>query len=219
MVSTSLCSACRVSYGAGSRCGLTIGAPSFYPGVPSSPTLPATLSLPAGTQRGNICTVSGRISHNDGATVYTIAASFLGAAAGGAWLGLILMSLAGLYGNIPLWKALMAGTIAGAVVAALAILCGRAAGRLAGLRVILVAAIAVLNVAAALYFFGGWVCEVSPAGPAFTNCQIPAPLGGLSLPGAVLLLSPTFLAAVIGASTTIRGLLRCRHAQRGAAPG
>lgn len=51
-----------------------------------------------------------------GPAYYTIAASFLGAAAGGAWLGLVLMSIAGLYGNIPLWKDLLAGTLAAAVV-------------------------------------------------------------------------------------------------------
>ena len=142
-----------------------------------------------------------------GATAYTVVGSFLGGAAGGAWLGLVLMSLAGIYGNILLWKDLLAGILAAGAVAALAILCSRASGRLAGFRVILVAAIAVLNVAAVLYLFGDWVCEVSPAGPAFTNCRIPAPLGGLPVPRAMLLVSPSLVAAVLGASATVRGLL------------
>lgn len=81
-----------------------------------------------------------------GPAYYTIAASFLGA---GAWLGLVLMSIAGLYGNIPLWKDLLAGTLAAAVVAALSVLCGRQAGRQAGrragLRVELIAAFAALK--------------------------------------------------------------------------
>jgi hypothetical protein len=71
-----------------------------------------------------------------GATIYTIAAAFLGAVAGGVWLDLILMSLASLYRNIPLWKDLLVGTLAAGAVAALTILCSRAASRLAGLRVI-----------------------------------------------------------------------------------
>jgi hypothetical protein len=141
-----------------------------------------------------------------GATIYTITGSFMGGAAAGAWLGLVLMSLAGLYGYIPLWQDLLAGAIAGGVVTALAILCSRVAGRISGIRVVLIAAITALNVAATLYFFGEWVCVVSPAGPAVTNCQIPAPLGGLSLPNAVLLASPSLLAAVLGAFATVRGL-------------
>lgn len=148
-----------------------------------------------------------------GATVYTVAGAFFGGAAGGAWLGLVLMSLTGLYGNILLWKDLLAGILAAGAVAALTILCSSASGRLAGLRVILVAAVAVLNVAAALYFFGNWVCEVSPAGPAFTECRMPTPLGGLSLPRAILLLSPSVLAAVLGASVTVRRLLKARNAK------
>lgn len=148
-----------------------------------------------------------------GATTYTVAGTFLGGAAGGAWLGLVLMSLAGLYGYIPLWKDLLAVTLAAAVVAALAVLCGQAAGRLAGLRVMLVAAFAVLNVAAVLYFVGNWVCEVSPAGPAFTECRIPAPLGGLSFVNAVLFFSPSFLAALLGASVTVRGIFQARKAE------
>lgn len=170
--------------------------------------------VPTGTERGNICTVSGRISQNDGATVYTIAAAFLGAAGGGAWLGLILMSLVGLYGNILLWKNLMAGVLTVGAVAALSVLCGRSADRLAGLRVVLVAAFAALNVAAALYLFGDWVCEVPPAGTAFTNCRLPAPSGGLSFLDAALLLSPAGLAALLGASATARGLLRARRSRR-----
>lgn len=145
---------------------------------------------------------------------YTIAGSFFGGAAGGAWLGLVLMSLAGLYGNIPLWKDLLAGAVAGAVVAALAILCSRAVGRLSGLRVVLVAMIGALNVAAALYLFGGWICEVSPAGPAFTECRIPAPVGGLSFLDAVLLVSPAVLATVLMAAITVRGLLWDRRSRR-----
>lgn len=143
-----------------------------------------------------------------GAAIYTIAGSFLGGAAGGAWLGLVLLSFPGLYGNIPLWKDLLAGILAAGVVAALAILCSRAAGRLAGLRVILIAAIAVLNVAAVLHLFGDWVCEVSPAGPAFTDCRLPAPTGGLSFLEAALLLLPSALAPVLGVYATVRGL-RC----------
>lgn len=139
-----------------------------------------------------------------GATTYTIIGSFFGGAAGGVWLGLVLMSLVGLYANIPPWKDFLAGTIAASAVAALAILCGHAAGRLAGLRVILVAAIAVLNVAAVLYFFGNWICEVPPAGPAFTNCRLPAPSGGLGPGPAILLLSPAMLLAMLGAVLTIR---------------
>lgn len=107
------------------------------------------------------------------------------------------MSLTGLYGNIPLWKDLFAGMLAAGTVAALAILCGRAAGRLAGLRVILVAAIAVLNVAAALYFFGNWVCEVSPAGQAFTNCHLPAPSAGIGLIRSLLYFTPSMLATLV----------------------
>lgn len=142
------------------------------------------------------------------AAAYTITGSFLGGAGGGGWLGLVLMSLAGLYGYIPLWKDLLAGTIAAGAVAALAVLCGRSADRLAGLRVVLVAAFAALNVAAALYLFGDWVCEVSPAGPAFTNCRLPAPSGDLSFLDAALLLSPTRLAALLGAAVIIRSLRR-----------
>lgn len=148
-----------------------------------------------------------------GATTYTIAGSFIGAAGGGAWLGLVLMSLADLYGNIPLWKDLLAGMLAGVTAGALAIICSRAAGRLAGLWVVLVAAVAVLNVAAALYLFGGWICEVSPARPAFTECRIPAPLGGLSFLDAALLASPTVLATVLVASMTVRGLLWDRRSR------
>lgn len=132
--------------------------------------------------------------------------SFLGGAAGGAWFGLVLMSLTGLYGNIPLWKDLLAGTIAVSAVAALSVVCGRAAGRLAGLRVVLVAAFAALNVASVLYLFGDWVCEVPPAGPDFTNCRLPSPSGGLSFLDAALLLSPAGLAALLGAAVTISGL-------------
>ena len=158
----------------------------------------------------NMKIVSGPIGEQGvggvGGIIYTVAGSFIGGAAGGAWLGLVLLSFPGLYGNIPLWKDLLAGMLAAGAVAALTILCGRAAGRLAGLRVILVAAVAVLNVAAVLYLFGDWVCEVSPAGPAFTDCRIPAPLGGLSLPRAMLLVSPSFVAAVLGTSMTVRDL-------------
>jgi hypothetical protein len=118
------------------------------------------------------------------------------------------MSLVGLYGNLALWEDLLAVVIAGTVVFALAILCGRAAGRLPGLRVVLVAAVAALNVVIVLYLFGDWVCQVSSAGPAFTECRIPAPLGGLSLLDAALLISPAALAAVLGAFVTVRGLLR-----------
>lgn len=121
----------------------------------------------------------------------------------------MLMSLAGLYGYIPLWKDLLAGTIAAGAVAALAVLCGRSADRLAGLRVVvLVAAFAALNAAAVLYLFGDWVCEASPAGPAFTNCRLPAPSGDLSFLDAALLLSPTRLAALLGAAVIIRSLRR-----------
>lgn len=60
-----------------------------------------------------------------GATIYSVVGSFIGAAAGGAWIGIVLMSFAGLYGNIPLWKDLIAGAAAGTVVAVLAIVCGR----------------------------------------------------------------------------------------------
>lgn len=148
-----------------------------------------------------------------GAIYYTVVGSFFGAAAGGAWLGLVVMSVVGLYGNIPLWKDLLAGMLAGCMVAALAILCSRTAGRLIGLRVMLVAVIAVLNVATVLYLFGDWVCEVSPAGPAFTNCRIPAPLGGLSFLDAALLALPTVLATVLVASITVRGLLWDRRSR------
>lgn len=141
-----------------------------------------------------------------GATIYTVAGSFLGGTAGGAWLGLVLLSLSGLYGYIPLWKDLLAGTLTVAAITVLAILCSRAAGRLSGLRVMLVAAVAALNVAAVLYLFGEWICVVFPAGPAFANCRIPTPLGGLSLPRAALLVSPSFLAAVLGAFVTVRRL-------------
>ena len=116
----------------------------------------------------------------------------------------MLLSLPGIYGYIPLFKDLLAGALATGVVAALAVLCARSAGRLAGLRVVLVAAFAALNVAAALYLFGSWICEVSPAGPAFTNCRLPAPSGGLGPGPAVLLLSPAMLLAMLGAVLTIR---------------
>lgn len=82
------------------------------------------------------------------------------------------------------------------------------AGRLAGLRVVLVAAFAALNVAAVLYLFGDWVCEVPPAGPDFTHCRLPAPSGGLSFLDAALLLLPSGLAALLGATVTIRNLRR-----------
>ena len=156
------------------------------------------LTLPSDAGAENIGIVSGPFEQRGkGATIYTVIGSFFGGAAGGAWLGLVLLSLPGLYGNIPLWKDLLAGTIAAGAVVALAILCGRAAGRLAGLRVILVAAIAVLNVAAVLYFFGNWVCEVSPAGPAFTNCRLPAPSAGTGLIHALLYFTPSMLAALV----------------------
>ena len=101
--------------------------------------------------------------------------------------------------------------VAGGEVAGLAYLCARAAaprGRLAGLGVVLVAAVAVLNVVAALYLFGEWVCELSPAEPgaSFTECRILSPLGGLSPIAAVLLLSPAGLASAAGAVTAIRDL-------------
>lgn len=104
----------------------------------------------------------------------------------------------------------MAGTVAGATVAVLSILCGRAAGRLAGLRVILVAAVAALNVAATLYLFGSWVCEVPLSGPPFAECRIPAPLGALSLLEAILFTSPSVLAAILGVFLTLHTLLRDR---------
>ena len=143
------------------------------------------------------------------ASAYTVAGSFLGAAAGGGWLGLVLLSLAGLYEGAGLFADFLSLLIAGGAVAGLAYLCGRSAGphgRLVGLRVVLVAAVAALNVAAALYLFGEWVCQISPAkpGPAFTECRIPAPVGGLSPFSAILLLSPAVLAATIGAAVTIR---------------
>lgn len=145
-----------------------------------------------------------------GATVYTVVGSFLGGAAGGAWLGLVGMSLADIYGNILLWKDLLAGLVAGTAVATLSILCGRAVGRLAELRVVLLAAFAALNAVATLYLFGDWVCVVSPAGPAFTDCRLPMPSGGLSFLGATLLLSPSALVVLLGAFATLRGLLRVR---------
>ena len=167
------------------------------------------LTLPSDAGAENIGIVSGQIGQRgEGATIYTVIGSFFGGAAGGTWLGLVLLSLTGLYGNIPLWEDLLAGAIAEAMVAALALLCARTAGRLAGLRVVLVAAFAALNVAAVLYFFGNWVCEISPEGPAFTHCRIPAPLGGLSLLSVALLASPIVLASLLGASVTVRGLLR-----------
>ena len=73
---------------------------------------------------------------------------------------------------------------------------------------VLVAAVATLNVMVVLYLFGDWVCEVSPEGPAFTDCRLPTPSGGLSFLDAALLLSPSGLAALLGAAVTIRGLLR-----------
>lgn len=152
------------------------------------------------------------LTKRNAATTYSIAASFLGAAAGGAWLGLVFMSLAGLYGHIPLWQDLLVGAIAGGVVSALAILCSRVAGRLSGLRVVLVAVVAALNVAIVLYLFGDWICQVSPAGPAFTECHVPAPLGGLPLLDATLLASPSMLATVLVAYITVRDLLRDRRA-------
>ena len=163
--------------------------------------------------------MSGSARSGRGAIYYTVIGSFTGGAAGGAWLGLVLMSLAGLYGNIPLWQDFLAGLLAGGSVVALAILCSRAAGRLAGLRVILVATIAVLNVAAVLYLFGDWVCEVSPEGPAFTNCRIQAPTGGLPFLNAVLLVSPSALATATGAFATVRSLLQNRRSHRTEASG
>ena len=139
-----------------------------------------------------------------GATAYTVAGAFIGAAAGGGWLGLVLLSLAGLYGGAALWQDLLALVVAGGAVAGLAHLCGRAAGQLSGLRVLLVAAVAALNVVATLYLFGEWVCDLSPQGPAFTDCRILSPLGGLSPIAAVLLLSPAGLAAAAGTFLTIR---------------
>jgi len=84
-----------------------------------------------------------------GATIYTVVSSFVGGAAGGAWLSLILMSLVGLYGHLALWEDFLAGTVAGTTVAVLSVLCGRVAGRLSGLRVVLIAAVAALNLAGA----------------------------------------------------------------------
>ena len=149
-----------------------------------------------------------------GATVYTVISSFLGSAAAGAWLGLVLMSLFGLYGSMALYEDLLAGMVATAIVTTLAILCGQTAGRLSGLQVILVALVTVLNVATVLYIFGDWICQVPPAGPAFTGCFIPAPLGGLSLLESILLLSPSMLAATLGGVVNIRSLLRSRSLQR-----
>lgn len=153
---------------------------------------------------------SRNLEKSIGAATYTIVCSFIGGAAGGIWLGLILMSLAGLYGNLALWEDLLAGMVAGTVVFALANLCSRVAGRLSGLRVVLVAAVAALNVVIVLYLFGDWVCQVPPAGPAFTKCQIPAPLGGLSFLNAALLASPSMVPALLGAFATVRGLSRDR---------
>ena len=146
-----------------------------------------------------------------GSVAYTVAGSFLGAAAGGGWLGLVLLSLAGLYGSAALWQDLLAIVVAGGAVAGLAYLCGHAAephGRPAGLRVVLVAAVAALNVVAVLYLFGEWVCRISPQGAAFTDCRISALAspGGLSPIAAVLVVSPAALAAATGALVTIRGL-------------
>lgn len=155
--------------------------------------------------------MSGTAQPSRGAIYYTIVGSFVGAAAGGAWLGLILMSFAGLYGDIALWKDVLAGVAAGISVAMLSILCGRAAGRLPGLRVMLVAAAAALNVVAVLYLFGDWICEVSPAGPAFTNCRIPAPLGGIHYLYAALIVSPSVLTALLGAFVTVRHLPQTRN--------
>lgn len=153
----------------------------------------------------NIKAMSSRdLEQGIGAATYTIVGSFIGGAAGGAWLGLVLMSLTGLYGNIPLWKDLLAGVLAAAVVAALSVLCGRQAGLRAGLRVGLIVAFAALNVVAALYLFGAWVCEVSPAGPAFTNCRLPAPSGGLGPARSLLFFSPATLAAMAAALLTLR---------------
>ena len=105
----------------------------------------------------------------------------------------------GRYGS---WRA-----VAGGAVAGLTYLCSRAAGprgRPAGLGVVLVAAVAALDVVAALYLFGEWVCQLSQAepGPAFASCRTPAPLGGLSPIAAVLLLSPAGLPAAAGAFMT-----------------
>ena len=48
-----------------------------------------------------------------GGLVYTAAGSFLGAAAGGGWFGIVLLSLVGLYGGAAPWQNLLAGTVAG----------------------------------------------------------------------------------------------------------
>ena len=148
------------------------------------------------------------------ATAYTVAGSFLGAAAGGGWLGLVLLSLAGLYGNAALWEDLLSAVIAGGAVAGLAYLCARAVephGRLSGMLVVLVALLTALNVSVALYLFGGWVCVLPPAGPApaFTDCRIPvlASPDGVSPLTGILLLYPAILAAILGAAVTIRNLL------------
>lgn len=179
------------------------------------PEADSIVTLPSDAGAENIRIVSGQVEHRgEGAAIYTVIGSFFGGAAGGAWLGLVLLSLPGLYGYIPLWKDLLAGTLAIAVITALAVLCSRAAGRLAGLRIVLVAVIAALNLAAVLYLFGDWVCEVSSAGPAFTNCRIPTPLGGLTFIYAALLVSPSVLAAVFGATVTVRGLLQNRSSHR-----
>jgi hypothetical protein len=128
--------------------------------------------LPVGIIAENIRAMSSRdLEQGIGAATYTIVGSFIGGAAGGVWLGLVLMSIADLYGNFALWEDLLAGAVAGTVVLALAILCGRTAGRLPGLRVVLVAAVAALNVVIVLYLFGDWICQVSLAGPAFTECR------------------------------------------------
>jgi Na+/glutamate symporter len=63
--------------------------------------------------------------------------------------------------------------------------------------VVLVAAVAALNVAISLYLLGDWICKVPPA---FTECRIPDPLGGISFLDADLLASPSILVALLGAS-------------------
>ena len=80
----------------------------------------------------------------------------------------MLLSLAGLYGRAVPWEDLLVGTVAGGAVAGLSYLCGRAAAprdRTAGLGVVPLAVVAALNVVAALYLFGEWVCQLSPAKP------------------------------------------------------
>ena len=157
--------------------------------------------------------MSGSARSGRGAIYYTVIGSFIGGAAGGAWLGLVFMSLSGLYGNTALWEDLLAGLAAGTALVAFYALSSRAAGRIIGMRVMFVAAVAVLNVVAVLYLFGDWVCVISPAGPAFSNCRIPAPLGGLSLLRAILLVSPYLLATILGTSVTVRGLFQAKDAE------